>query len=375
MSRPIATLVAACALTVAALAAVTAQSRVAPAGWDARAAAGYLDARMDWWLHWPNAARDRDTTCVSCHTAAPYALARPVLRAALSEREAAAPERQMLAHVVKRVQLWREVDPFYNDQRSGLPKTSESRGTEAILNALVLAARDRAAGVLSDDARQAFENMWKLQFTAGTLKGGWAWLNFHYEPWEADDAGFYGASLAALAVGMAPGYRTPQIDTNVTMLQQYLQKSVDKTTLFNRAAAVWAASAVPGLLTAAQRDAAIDALVAAQQQDGGWSLASLGAYKRVDNTAMDTATDGYATGLVTVALKSARVARADDAIRRGQDWLRGHQDSATGMWRTMSLNKQRDPASDVGKFMSDAATAYAVLALADNPAPTSSRER
>ena len=376
MSRPIGIVVAACALTVAGLAAVTAQSRVPAAGWDARAAAGYLDGRMEWWLHWPNAARDRDTTCVSCHTAAPYALARPVLRAALGDREAAAPERQMLAHVVKRVQLWREVEPFYSDQRSGLPKTSESRGTEAILNALVLASRDRAAGVLSDDARLAFEHLWKLQFTAGTLKGGWAWLNFHYEPWEADDAGFYGASLAALAVGMAPGYgASPQIQSNVTMLQQYVQKSVDKTTLFNRAAAVWAASVLPGLVTDAQRDAAIDALMAAQQGDGGWSLASLGAYKRIDKTEMDTATDGYATALVTVALKSTRAARADTAIRRGQDWLRAHQDASTGMWRTMSLNKQRDPASDVGKFMSDAATAYAVLALSDAASASSSRER
>ena len=367
MSKPIAMLVAAFVLLGAALVTISAQTPASSTpGWNGRAAAAYLDGRMDWWLHWPNAARDRDTTCVSCHTAAPYAVARPVLRASLGEREPAAPERQMQAHVVKRVQLWKEVDPFYNDQRSGLPKTSESRGTESILNALVLASRDREAGVLSDDGRRAFENMWKLQFTAGTLKGGWAWLNFHYEPWESDDAGYYGAALAALAVGTAPGYASdPQIQSSVTLLKDYLQRGADKTTLFNRAAMLWAAATLPGLLTDAQQAAAIDALVTAQQENGGWSLASLGAFKRIDNTPIDTASDGYATGLVTVALKSAKSARADAAIRRGVEWLRAHQDPATGMWRAASLNKQRDPASDVGKFMSDAATAYAVLALAE----------
>src|SRR6266571_2167407 len=114
-----------------------------------------------------------------------YARARPALRAELGEADLPAPERKLLDNVVKRVRLWKEVEPFYPDQSRGLPKTSESRGTEAILNSLVLASHDAATGTLTEDTRQAFNNLWALQFRAGDQAGAWAWLNFHYEPWES----------------------------------------------------------------------------------------------------------------------------------------------------------------------------------------------
>src|SRR5215470_11154170 len=208
-----------------------------PARWDARAAATYLDARMDWWLHWPSAARDHETSCVSCHTALPYALARPALHAVLEENAPSAPERMMLANVVKRVQLWKEVEPFYPDQTRGLPKTSESRGTESVLNALVLATRDSYKGTLSEEARTAFNNMWALQFKAGDLKGAWAWLNFHLEPWEAPESPYFGASLAAIAAGTAPGnyVAAPEIQDQLKLRREYLQKGTETERLFNRA--------------------------------------------------------------------------------------------------------------------------------------------
>jgi hypothetical protein len=43
-------------------------------------------------------------------------------------------------------------------------------------------------------------------------------------------------------------------------------------------------------------------------------------------------------------------------------WLAGNQ-QPDGTWTAASINKQRDPHSDAALFMTDAATAYAVLAL------------
>src|SRR3954468_765680 len=122
-----------------------------PAGWNRKAAAAYLDQRATWWTTWPNAQRDHGTFCVSCHTALPYALARPLLRQPLGETAPAPAEAALLANITKRVMNWRDMEPFYPDQLRGVPKTSESRATEAILNAVILSRRDALSGALSEE--------------------------------------------------------------------------------------------------------------------------------------------------------------------------------------------------------------------------------
>jgi squalene-hopene/tetraprenyl-beta-curcumene cyclase len=336
-----------------------------PASWNPKAAAAYLDARQAWWMGWPSAARDHDTACVSCHTALPYALSRPVLRSALSERDRSPIETKLLDQVVKRVRAWKDVAPYYPDQTRGLPKTAESRGTESILNAVILARRDAGERVLTEDTRLAFSNLWALQMRTGELTGAWAWLKFGLEPWEGVESAYFGAALAAVAVGTAPNRyaSSPEIQDNVKLLRGYLVKHLERQPTFNRLMLLWASGNMSGLLTPEQRDALIAEVLARQQEDGGWSMSSLGPWQRIDGSALDTRSDGYGTGLATFALQQAGVPATHPRVEKGLQWLVQHQDKTTGRWSASSLNKQRDPESDAGRFMSDAATAYAVLAL------------
>jgi squalene-hopene/tetraprenyl-beta-curcumene cyclase len=336
-----------------------------PLGWDAKAAASYLDGRAEWWTTWQSAKRDHGTFCISCHTTLPYALARPALRRVLGEREPSAPEAKIVGNLLERARLWRDIEPFYPDQTRGVPKTSESRAIESVMNALVLARHDAELGHLSDDGKTALANMWTLQMKVGPQSGAWTWLNFGYEPWESPNSPYFGASMAALAVGSAPDHyaSAPEIQDRLAQLRAYFQKQFEHESLHNRLVALWASSVVPDLLAAGQRAAARDQAFALQQPDGGWSSPSLGPYTRVDHTPNDAGTDGYATALAVLALESGGASPTDPRVAKGLQWLRRNQDRATGQWFAASLNKRRDPDSDPAKFMSDAATAYAVLAL------------
>ena len=140
--------------------------------------------------------------CLVSHGVA-LPLARPTLRAALAEQNVSPAERKLLDNVVKRVRMWNDVAPFYPSKATDAAKTAESRGTESILNALILANYDSSAGRLSADAKLALDNMWSEQLKTGEAKGAWPWLQFHNAPWEGDSQ-YYGATLGALAVGLAP---------------------------------------------------------------------------------------------------------------------------------------------------------------------------
>jgi squalene-hopene/tetraprenyl-beta-curcumene cyclase len=332
--------------------------------WNRQAAAAYLDSREVWWQEWPRAQKDHGTICISCHTVVPYAMARPALRQELSETAMAAPEKIMMDSVEKRVSHWSEMVPFYSDAASGPGKTAESHATEAVLNAVILASYDARQGHLRPVTRTAFDAAWALQEEAGERAGAWKWQDFHLGPWEAGESGYQGAALLMVEVGGAPDKYVSDatVRVHVERLRDYLRRYYAVQPLMNQLYVLWASAKMSGLLTKDEKKVLLEKVRSLQQADGGWRLASIDRKQRLDSSAEPADSDGCATAVAVLALEAAGLSRGDDTLTRGVTWLEQHQQK-DGRWLASSLNKQRDPMSDAGLFMSDAATGYAVLAL------------
>jgi len=332
--------------------------------WDRAAAAHYLDQRETWWQVWPRAQKDHGTVCISCHTQVPYAMARPALRRELGETTLSAPEQAMLASVEQRVTNWREMTPFYTDEKNGPGKTLEAHNTEAVLNAIILSSFDQWLGHLRPVTEAAFANAWALQESSGPLAGSWTWQNFHLGPWEGDESGYQTSALLLIQGRLAPGGYAKRRDVapHLNQLRAYLQRGYEVQPLLNKLYVLWASGSDHDLLNTAQRKALVGALAGKQQADGGWNSSSLDPYTRKDGSPIPTASDGYATGLAIVALESAGTNPRDPVLQRAVTWLKTHQ-NPDGTWTAESINKHRNADTDPALFMTDAATAYAVLAL------------
>lgn len=363
----------------------TAVVAVTADAWDAAAASRYLDARMDQW--WAKAKPLRtgatEAKCLSCHTAVPYLWARPTLRRLTNSPHPTTHEQRLLDTVRLRVAHADDQAPFYDHSEA---KKVESLGTEAVLNAWILTRSDTLgrSSVPSGPTRAAMARLWERQ----RPDGAWDWLDFGLEPYETSDARYYGATLAAMAAGSRPG-AVASADakgrTGTTLLRAYLRDEFQRQHPFNKAWALMASVSFEGVIVKEEREAAFLELEAIQRADGGWSLSDLGAWRwsktappyapagKTDPVLLG-ASDAYATGLVVYAMRVAGRPSTARSISRGLAWLREHQvperagDPSWAPWRAHSLNFDREHGGDKGEpwrrmFMSDLATAFAVLAL------------
>jgi squalene-hopene/tetraprenyl-beta-curcumene cyclase len=322
--------------------------------WNPRLAAEYLDSRQREWFAWP-VAKAPGGTCLSCHTGMTYLFARPALRRALGESRPTPYETGLLDALRARVDKKeaRELFPAFAKE----PTASQAVGVESILSALFLA---------SDDAgRQAFDRMWSLQNQDGKTKGAWAWFSLKLDPWEMPDSQFYGAALAVLATGTAPAeYRNgPEIREKVASLTAYLRREQQAQPLHNRLMLLWASTALRETLPENLRQSIINEAWRTQQADGGWTIESLGPWDKHAAAPGSTGSNAYATGFVAFVLEKAMGARADARLARALEWLKSHQDRRFGYWAAESMNKVYEPDSMEVKFMRDAATSFAALAL------------
>jgi squalene-hopene/tetraprenyl-beta-curcumene cyclase len=303
--------------------------------------AEFLDAVTLAWLG--------KTKCAACHTGYPYLMA----RASLGGPETPA-ARQVRKFFEDRVVEWDRGGKGAGYLK-GAGKLKYSEGiSEVVAIAATLALHDaQSTGKLQARTRQALDRMWELQ----REDGSWDWNKTGLVPLEHDD--YYGAVYAAVGVGHAPeGYaQLKGAKEGVSRLRRYLRKNPPPD-LHHKAWLLWASVKLDGLLDPAQRAKAIKDLLALQRDDGGWSLPSLGDWKRRDGTPNDkrAPSDGYATGLILYVLRQAGVAPTAEPIRRGVTWLKTNQ-RASGRWFTRSLNR------DTGHYMTNAGTAFAVMAL------------
>jgi squalene-hopene/tetraprenyl-beta-curcumene cyclase len=263
---------------------------------------------------------------------------------------------------------WQGIDHYYSDAGH----YTSSRATESVLNAVILSQYDSDSNHLGSVTRQAFDEAWALQLTSGPNTGGWDWQSFHEAPWESSESAYQGAAMIAVALGSTPAQYQgePEVRDHVLHLREYLLGHYAAQPTLNRLYVMWASARPPGLLTVTQRNELFRQVTKLQNPDGGWSLSALDRQHSLKDSLLDLfkqvdrvdGSDGCATGIVVLAFEENGVPVTSPALQKGLTWLEQHQ-YQDGSWWASSMNGFRDPKSYMGKFMSDAATGYATLAI------------
>ena len=293
-----------------------------------------------------------DRGCITCHTTGWYGILRPQLAGNLGQ-----PDPAFRAFLEDRLEVRLNSDP--EELRTG------ANPGGVVHLAASLASWDAYGDQrLSPQTEQALELMFSLQRDDG------AWHSLDtWPPFESD--AYQLATVAAMAVGMAPGWleqaTSPELQNHITGLREYLGR-VAPPHDYARVALLWADQYLPGVIGAESKQDVVRMILDHQRPDGGWSIRSFsepeewGRGNRAERLRAETGfgdppSDGHQTGLAIVVLSSAGVPPTHPAVQRGVEWLKANQ-RESGRWWTKSLN------TDTWHFITYTGTLYPVMALA-----------
>jgi len=293
----------------------------------------------------------RKRGCVTCHTTGTYMQIRPALTLVLGKP----------AEEVR--ELFKgELEKFQKLKPDALQKGTQP--AEIIYTAAGLAEWDQhVTGKLSVETQTALELMFRIQQKNGTWGSVDLWPPF-------ESSAFQEATVAAMAVAAAPGWRgglkNKEALAGVASLQKYLRET-EPPHDYGGVVLLWAATRMSDLLPKARQQKLIEMLWSHQRDDGGWAIRTFStpekwgsgnrAKKLRDELEFKKPpSDGHMTGLAVLVLREAGVPAKDARLQKAVRWLLANQ-RASGRWWTRSLN------TDKYHYITYSSTAYALLAL------------
>ena len=209
-------------------------------------ALGYLDQGAVAWT--------RGQKCVTCHTNGSYMALRPSLGGLLGK-----PSQEVRDFFMK----------LFREGTSRLGEDGKLGDSQLIYIARGLAEWDaHASGELSAATSLALKQLFERQLPTGEWKASQCW-----PPLES--SAFQEATVAAMAVGVAPGWLSGLTDerlkAGVKRLKAYLRR-VEPPHDYGRVALLWASARLPDLLEEGEKAEIIEMIRREQRVDGGWSI-------------------------------------------------------------------------------------------------------
>ncbi|MAG62477.1 hypothetical protein CMO84_03045 [Candidatus Woesearchaeota archaeon] len=282
--------------------------------------------------------------CITCHTNGWALAAQPVV--APGSKEVAAGREFAQGYLMS----------FIKGEAKQTGQYGSVEGMVATAAFLALSDARTGSGV-HKATRSGLDHAWELLDESGTWED---WLQCNWPPFESDAE--YGPTLMLVALGeLKDAAKTTVADARgAKKLIGYLKKN-EPVSLHAKAMRLWAASHWSKAVPAQNRRAWKKELLAARGEDGGWSMASLSgpAWKRDGGEAQTSTSEAYPTAFCVYVLLQTGVDRTDEVIAAGLAWLREHQ-REEGDWYT------RSPRRDRKHYISRAATAFALMALAES---------